>query len=276
MEMVKTAHAVDLHVHTTASDGTLSPRAVVKLARERKLYGVAITDHDTVDGVVEAQRAGVEFSVRVIAGVELSATDESRDVHLLGYGIDLLDALFREKLSALRSERDERIKKMVERAQACGMTIGMDDVLRESSGGTVGRPHLARAMVKRQLVSSVQEAFALHLRRGGTCFVDRPQLAVKNAVQWIHDAGGVAVLAHPALIGDDAYVESYLHLGMDGIEVDHPDNDAAKRATYRAIAMRMNLFTTAGSDFHGLTSGHRGDLGSQIMEYEDLPAKLRT
>ncbi|WP_067711962.1 PHP domain-containing protein [Ferroacidibacillus organovorans] len=268
-------HAVDLHVHTTASDGTLRPCEIAKLAREKKLFGIAVTDHDSVDGVPEAISAGLEYSVRVIAGVELSATDEARDIHILGYGMDLSCEPFRMKLSSLRCERDERIKKMVELAQRRGMPILFDDVLRESSGGAVGRPHLARAMVKRQIVSSVHEAFTLHLRRGATCFVERPQLTVKEAVRWIHDAGGVAVLAHPALIGDDAAIEAYLRFDMDGIEVDHPDNDVKQRAAYREMARRLNLFTTAGSDFHGAASGHRGDLGSQVMNYEDLPAVLR-
>jgi hypothetical protein len=241
---------LDLHLHTTASDGLLNPSELVQLAQKHHLNAIAITDHDTTDGIAEAQQAAAGAPV-IIPGIELSAVEGDADVHMLGYYIRLDNSDFQSKLSQFQSDRLDRGYGMVEKLAALGKPIEWERVLTLANGGAVGRPHVARALVEAGHVGSVAEAFQLYLYTGGPAYVARPRLSPEAAVELIHQAGGVAVLAHPALVPEyDKLIERLIPSGLDGVEVVHPKNPQIARANLRGIAVRHNLIITGGSDFH--------------------------
>jgi predicted metal-dependent phosphoesterase TrpH len=246
----------DLHTHSTASDGLLPPREVVALAAERGLAGLALTDHDTCAGIAEAQGTAEALGIRCIAGVELSCSSpQSPQVHILGYFIDpehdALNALFDE----MRAQRLERATAIVEKIHALTGLLTMDDVLAQSDGAPPGRPHIARAMIEAELIVDLDEAFTEEwFGPRGRVFVSRAGIPVERAISTIHDAGGVAVYAHPGARGSressEAAVRYAAANGLDGIEVDHPshDGDALQRAV--ELALEFQLVQTAGSDDH--------------------------
>jgi predicted metal-dependent phosphoesterase TrpH len=245
---------VDLHLHTTASDGQYAPSALVSLARQHGLEVIAVTDHDTTDGVIEAQEAASRMgSPLVIPGIELSAEDTAGDVHVLGYHIDLKVLAFQERIAYFRDERYSRGQRIIERLAGLGMPLDWNRVLAIADGGSIGRPHVARAMVEARYVESVREAFDRFLYNGGPAYVARPRLSPEEAVELIHSAAGVAVLAHPALLPDYAAILQRLILvGLDGVEVVHPANPENLRLNLRALAQQHTLIMTGGTDFHGL------------------------
>lgn len=262
----------DLHAHTTCSDGTVSPVELVNMAVERHLSAVAITDHDICSGYQEAAEVGLQLGVQVISGVELSASEGEHAVDVLGYFVDATDVDFAQTLARLRIARTARIQQMVERLIQMGAPLTMEQVLEESGGGTVGRPHLARVLVKLGWVTSVQDAFAHFLGKQGSCYVPKVSFSVMEAATCIRSAGGVAVLAHPRLIHDDTLVEFVLTQGLSGLEVWHPEHDQADRERYQALAARYGLIMTGGSDFHGAAAKHRGDLGSETVPLSTVRA----
>ncbi len=239
----------DLHLHTCASDGQLSPTELIRLAHNGRLEAVAITDHDTTEGILEAQQAAHGSPV-VIPGIELSAEDDG-DVHTLGYFIDINNSVFQARLSQFREDRITRGEKIVARLAAMGKQVTWERVLAIADGGSIGRPHIAQAMVEAGYVNSVNEAFGKYLHNGGPAYVSRTRLSPEAAIDLIHAAGGVAVLAHPALVKDyTAMIERLVPGGLDGVEVIHPKNDDTVRANLRALARKHNLIITGGSDFH--------------------------
>ena len=245
---------VDLHLHTTASDGQYAPAALISLARQHGLEVIAITDHDTTDGVNEAQEAASTMgSPLVIPGIELSAEDSAGDVHVLGYHIDLHVKAFQERIAYFRDERYSRGQHIVERLAILGMPLDWGRVLSIADGGAIGRPHVARAMVEAGYVESVREAFDRFLYNGGPAYVARPRLTPEEAVELIHSAAGVAVLAHPGLLADyTTILDRLVAVGLDGVEVVHPANPENVRLNVRAIAQQHDLIMTGGTDFHGL------------------------
>ena len=268
------AVAVDLHAHTSASDGTLAPVELVRLAREAGLHAVAVTDHDTCAGHAEALAAGARLGVEVVPGVELSADEEGREVHILGYFVPAADAAWEAALCALRARRTERAQRIVEKLRACGVAIEWEDILREWGGEALGRPHIARALMRLGAARSLHDAFERYLGRSGSCFVPKIPFPAVEAIALIRAAGAVAVVAHPGLIGDDALLSRIADGGAQGVEVWHPDHDEAARARYDSFARARGLVRTGGSDFHGAAPGHRGDLGSQPVDPQAL-ADLR-
>lgn len=253
---------IDLHAHTTASDGTLSPGALIQSAAAAGLSAVAVTDHDSVAGHEEALAAGARLRVEVIPGVELSADAGDRDVHVLGYFVPRDDATFAARLQELRRRRMDRAQRMVDRLRSAGVDIRMEDVLQEAAGDAIGRPHVARALLRIGTVKTVGEAFMRYIGRDGSCFVPKTPFPVAEAIGALLEARALPVIAHPALIGDDSLLDTFVAAGMRGIEVWHPDHDPGARARYRAFARSHGLVMTGGSDFHGASAGHRGDLGS--------------
>lgn len=243
---------VDLHLHTTASDGQYAPAALVSLAREHGLEVIAVTDHDTTAGVMEAQEAALG-SPLVIPGIELSAEDAAGDVHVLGYHIDLDASPFQERIAYFRGERYSRGQRIVERLADLGMPLAWERVLAIAEGGAIGRPHIARAMVEAHYVESVREAFDRFLHNGGPAYVARPRLSPEEAVELIHSAAGVAVLAHPGLLLDyESILQRLIPIGLDGVEVVHPSNPENVRLHLKALAQQHDLIMTGGTDFHGL------------------------
>lgn len=241
----------DLHLHTNASDGQYSPAELVELAR--KFDVIAITDHDTTDGVEEAQNAAKrQGAPLVIPGIELSAEDADGDVHVLGYFVDIHNAPFQETLRRFRDNRFIRGQRMLEKLAALNVPLSWDRVLEIAGGGAIGRPHVARAMLEAGYVESVKDAFNRYIGSNGPAYVARTRLSPEESVQLIHSAGGVAVLAHPGLLRDyRAMILRLIAVGLDGVEVNHPSNSEAVRLDLRGIAIASNLIMTGGSDFHG-------------------------
>jgi predicted metal-dependent phosphoesterase TrpH len=244
---------IDLHLHTTASDGQYTPAELVRQAHKHGLRVIAITDHDTTEGITEAQEAASRLgSLLVIPGIELSAEDTGGDVHVLGYYVDLTSAPFQQKIAYFREERYSRGQRIVERLASLGIPLDWQRVLAIAGGGSIGRPHIARAMVEAGYVDSVRDAFDRFLYNGGPAYAPRPRLTPEEAVGLIHAASGVAVLAHPGLLPDyDAMVRRLISVGLDGVEVIHPSNSENVRLNLRGLAQMYGLIMTGGSDFHG-------------------------
>lgn len=258
---------VDLHLHTTASDGLLKPSEIILLARKHHFNAIAITDHDTTDGIPEAQQAAAGSPV-VIPGIELSAAEGSLDVHVLGYHVQIADAAFQAQLAQFQKDRRSRGYDMVEKLTELGKSVDWERVMAIANGGAVGRPHVARAMVEVGHVSSVAEAFQHYLYTGGPAYVSRQRLSPESAIELIHEAGGVAVLAHPALVADyGTLIERLVPAGLDGVEVLHPKNTKIVRDNLRGLAVRHHLIMTGGSDFHRP--------GDSFGDYQPPPETLR-
>lgn len=250
---------VDLHTHTLASDGTQTPSENIRMARDIGLAAVAITDHDTVDGLEEAMEEGERLDFQVVPGVEISTSAEGQDIHMLGYFIDYKDPVFLERLEELRGARDRRNELILEQLRKLGIMITMDDVRNAlepgKNKGTIGRPHLANVLLKKGVVSSMEEAFREYLGKGAKAYVETKRISPETAIKWIHDAGGSAVLAHPGLYKNDTLVRNIMNQGLDGIEVYHSDHTPEDEQRYRHLVEGSGLLITAGSDFHGTRAG---------------------
>jgi hypothetical protein len=251
-----TQYFVDLHMHSTASDGALAPAAVVAAASRAQLSAIALTDHDTVDGLPEALRAGAEAGIRVIAGVELSAVWDEKEIHLLGLHLERLDAIA-GPLARFQGERHARAEQMVEKLNKQNVTITMDDVLAQSAGGAVGRPHVARALIAAGWVRDQREAFDRYLGFGRSAYVAKPFLSAGDAIAMVHEAGGIAVYAHPGGEGRRDKVEALAGQGLDGLEVRHPSHSADDIARLGALTDHFKLVPSGGSDWHGAPEGPR-------------------
>ena len=242
----------ELHCHTTASDGLLTPADVVRLAKRRDVAVLAITDHDTVAAHDEAMAAGAELNLRIIPGIEISALSPQGEVHVLGYNVRPTDDATIQTLNGLRGVREARARGMIDKLAALGIAVPFERVKALAGDAMIGRPHLARVLVEMGAVSNMQEAFDLYLAEGRPAFVPHEGLTPAQAVDLIHAAHGVAVLAHPALYrGDlDTLLADLLAAGLDGIEVFYPLHTPAQIEQYKVIASKHNLVMTGGSDFH--------------------------
>ncbi|HVF40816.1 MAG TPA: PHP domain-containing protein [Gemmatimonadaceae bacterium] len=247
---------VDLHMHSTASDGALPPARVVAAAKAAGLESIALTDHDTIGGIAEATEAGRRLGVRVIPGVELSAHDEAREIHLLALHVSRVDVL-ESRLTEFRAARENRAREIVDRLRALGMTLDLNDVMHEAAGGAVGRPHIARAMVRAGGVSDTREAFDRFLGGGRPAYVPKQRLEVREAIAIAHEAGGIAIWAHPCGDGRRDRLEPLVNMGLDGVEVRHPGHSADDIASIGALADYFGLLKSGGSDWHGAPSGQR-------------------
>jgi 3',5'-nucleoside bisphosphate phosphatase len=241
---------VDLHMHSTASDGARTPTEVVEAARVAKLSAIALTDHDTVGGVREAQGAGARLGIRVVAGVELSAVEGDAETHLLGLHLELLDEM-QEQLESIRAMRITRAQRIVERLNALGVKITTADVLEQAGGGAVGRPHVARAMIAHGWVGDNREAFDRFLGYGRPAYVGKDRLPMSEAIAMIHRAGGLAILAHPGEAGKRARLEALAAEGLDGVEIRHPSHTPEDIMRLGALAAQLGLLPSGGSDWHG-------------------------
>ena len=247
---------IDLHMHTTASDGSRMPADVVREAKRLGLVAIAITDHDTLDGLAEARTAGLELGVRVVTGIELSAVEDDVETHVLGLHLSDTTELERS-LIALRDMRLGRAERMVARLNDLGVRITFDDVLREAAGGAVGRPHIARAMVNDGWATDFRDAFDRYLGNGRVAFVQKDRLPLSEAIAMIQRAGGLAVLAHPGPTGSRERIELLAAAGLDGVEVRHPGHSAEDTARLGALADHFGLVPSGGSDWHGAAEGPR-------------------
>lgn len=248
---------VDLHTHSTASDGSLTPREVVTLARERGLTAVALTDHDTTDGLPEAIQTGADVGIEVIPGIEISAAYPDGTMHILGYFIDFRQSFFMQGIKVLKQARAERNPRIVEKLNRLGLPLSMAQVRRFSGGDQIGRPHIAQALVAQGYVKDAQEAFDRYLRQGGPAYVAKFRLPPAEAIGLIRGAGGIPVLAHPFTLGLTSLaalkrlLQQLQELGLAGLEVYYPEHSPALQADYLRLAQDLGLLVTGGSDFHG-------------------------
>jgi hypothetical protein len=255
----------ELHCHTSASDGALTPQAVVALARDRAVAVLAITDHDTIAANDTAIEAGQALGVRVIAGIEISAlSDEGKEVHVLGYGMCPRDAATRDKLLSLRDVREARAKAILSKLESLGIPISFARVKELAGDAMIGRPHVARALLERGVVKTMNEAFDLYIAEGQPAFVPHEGLTPQQAIALIHAAQGAAVLAHPMLYhGDlDQLLTNMVAAGLDGIEAYYPAHTPEDVHRLTALARSANLLSTGGSDFHGIYGDHEVLLGA--------------
>jgi 3',5'-nucleoside bisphosphate phosphatase len=247
---------VDLHTHSTASDGTLAPEGVIEAAERCGLTALALTDHDTIDGVPAAREAGERLGIRVIAGVELSAFQEDNEIHLLAMHVTHVASL-ETRLTGLRTGRYTRAEKIVEKLNTLGIPLTLDEVLLQSNGGAVGRPHVARALIARGFVHDFREAFTRYLGTAGTAFVARERLSIEDAISIAHEAGALAIWAHPGDGGRRERLEPLVAAGLDGLEVRHPSHSAEDVKRLQALADFFGLVPSGGSDWHGAPDGPR-------------------
>lgn len=248
---------VDLHVHSNASDGTLTPAEVVRLAREGGLRAVALTDHDTIDGLAEAVAAGPAYGVEIIPGVEVSARFAGGTMHILGLEIDFRNGHLNDRLAVLKRARAERNPQIIAKLNALGINITLEQVEKISGEGQMGRPHIARAMMEAGYVRSIQEAFDLYLRYHGKAYVPKFRFPPEEAIAMIREVQGVPVLAHPYTLGlgsplalKNTLVE-LMSLGLGGIEAIYTEHTPEQEALYLRLARELGLLVTGGSDFHG-------------------------
>jgi predicted metal-dependent phosphoesterase TrpH len=260
---------IDLHAHTTFSDGTLSPEALVRHALSKHLAALAVTDHDSVDALSFA-RAATDATLEVVPGIEISTSADGMDLHLLGYFIDSSDATLRSRLVQFRAERVDRAVSIVDRLRQLGAPIDAQAVLASAGSGVVGRPHIADALVRAGHVESMDAAFRKYLGPRGEAYVPRPAFSPADAITLIHGAGGISVLAHPGPSMAITVIERLAGAGLRGIEVWHPQHGPSTIRHYHALATKLGLLATGGSDFHGV--GRSVDLGDIAVPFSALMA----
>jgi len=264
----------DLHVHTFYSDSTFSPQEVVSYAKAKNLSAIAICDHDTVDGIEPCMAIGDEAGIEIIPGIEMSVEKIDAEIHLLGYFIDWKQDWLRKKLKIIQDSRVERIHLIMEKLKSLGISVDVEEVFKIAvNKGSVGRLHVAKAMLNSRVVKNLREAFDKYIGFSKPCYVPYTKLLPGEAVEFILKAGGVPVIAHPRLMGNDEYIDEFIHYGLRGLEVYHTDHKPHISRHYEAIAKEKGLIMTGGSDCHGMGKG-RVLLGSVRVPY-DLVEKLK-
>ncbi len=254
---------IDLHTHTHCSDGVLSPADVVRKAAECGLAAVAITDHDTTAGISEALIAGQRYGIEVIAGVEISARHPSGALHLLGYFIDIDNTNLQNHLQGYLDARNRRNPLILDRLEKLGCPLDMDEITALAEGKVINRPHIAQALLNRGYVQSRQEAFDRFLANDGLAYVAKEVFDIEEVIDFLHGAGGLAVLAHPNQLNSghiksiEQEIRKYAGLGIDGVEAYHVTCARNRAEHYAELANELGLIVTGGSDFHG-DSGHYG------------------
>lgn len=246
---------IDLHTHTTASDGTLTPRELVALAKKTKLTAVAVTDHDTMGGLAEALEAGRELDQEVIPGCELSVGEGKQSMHIVGLWLKPDSPKLADALEYVIRERGSRNHRIIAKLNELGVPLTYEEVA-DLAGGTVGRPHMAQALMKRGLVANVNEAFAKYIGNDGIAYVPRTRLSPAQALEVLRAEGATPVLAHPYLLrlplsALEVRLRELMDLGLEGMEVYYTEHPNDIRRAYRGLADRLGLLVSGGSDFHG-------------------------
>jgi predicted metal-dependent phosphoesterase TrpH len=262
---------IDLHLHTTHSDGSFSPAAVLEFGKAAGVTALAITDHDIVTAIPEALEAGSRLGIEIVPGVEISSRYGESELHILGYCINWRQERLNKRLKTLRESRHRRNPQIIEKLNGLGVDITYDEVQALAGTESVGRPHIARVLMNKRIVTSAKEAFDRYLADGRPAFVPRQLPEPAEAVAWIREAGGIAVLAHPTWVKETSdglrrLVERLKTAGLGGIEVHYSTHNAKQTSEYLSLAQQFDLLVTGGSDFHGLTKPDihvgtgRGDL----------------
>ena len=262
----------DLHLHTTFSDGTERPERVVELARSAGVSAMAITDHDNVEALPIAAPVASRYGIELIPGIEMSASAEESEVHVLGFFFDPHNDVLRRHLAEQQARRVERVHEMVRRLQGVGVKIEAAEVLQLAGEGTVGRPHVARILLKHGYVSAMAEAFTKYLGPKNPGFVPGSILSPAHVIGVLRAAGGVPVLAHPVYLKRDELIDGFVRDGLAGLEVYHSSHTPEVIARYQQIADRLHLLKTGGSDFHGDSSKEGLSVGASTVAYEAVEA----
>ncbi len=263
---------IDLHLHTTHSDGVLLPEQVIQLAVAQGLRAIAITDHDTVSGIPEALRAAAQHGLECIPGVEISACDHDYgEIHLLGYFVNPANAVFLSALQRQKTVRLNRILRMIERLQELGVDISFEMIRAQAEKSDVlGRPHLAQTLVQQGVVASMEEAFHQYLGRGRPAFIPKVGLSFQEAIQVVEAAGGITIYAHPGLTRKDHLIPYLLKLGVRGLEVYHSEHSPQDVARYAEMVAAYGIVATGGSDCHGGRKNKPILIGSVAVPYHVL------
>lgn len=251
MDLAFTLYEADLHCHTTASDGLLTPTELIRLAAELGLKGIGITDHDTIQGWEEAEEVGAKHQIQVLRGIELSTEWQGKEVHILGYEVDRSSTYFNDRLRDLRQAREQRMRRILDRLETKGIHIGVDEIQQFAQGESIGRPHIAHALLERGYVKSIGEGFDRYLGKGASAYIPRYKLTPEEGIEIVRAAHGVAVLAHPGVHRLEEGIPAWVEVGLQGIEVSHSDHKPEDEKKYRALAQEYHLLATGGSDFHG-------------------------
>ncbi len=273
--------SIDLHVHSTASDGTMSPAELVRYAHKKGLSALAITDHDTIDGIAEAVAAGNVLGIEIVPGIELSVKCQAINVHLLGYLFDYDNRQLHRSLDRLQAGRIERNKKIIANLNSLGFAIDFAELKESAGSGQNGRPHIARLMIEKGFVKNMDEAFEKYLGQGGGAYASRFILEIKEAISLIKNAGGAAVLAHPLQLDKQVdnlplLIRRMWALGLDGIEVYYPNHSRQFRKRLKLLAEEYCLLMTGGSDYHGsIRPGTTLAGGKNVSVPAELLVKLR-
>jgi predicted metal-dependent phosphoesterase TrpH len=267
---------VDLHIHTKFSDGTHSVQEILEMAFQRKLKAISITDHDCINAYPFAQQRGSELGIEVIPGVELSSELDGVDIHILGYYLDIHNTLLTRKLSEMKQARYLRAEKIVENLNSQGIDLRFETVLNIAGEASIGRPHIAAALIKEELVYSFREAFDKYIGYESPAYVKKLTILPHDVFQLIRQAGGIPVLAHPGVTGVDASLPQFIKDGLMGIEVFHSEHTAQQERFYHHYCKNLGLAFTGGSDFH-TANQNKSEIGHPKIPYssvESLKEKL--
>jgi len=266
--------SADLHIHTCCSDGTMSPEEVVQDALHCGIHCIAITDHDTVDGIAPAIAAAKGQDLEVLPGIELSSEINGKDVHMLGYLFNWQDASLLEQLKEMQNARAERMKKMIQKLEALGIhNISFEEISGSARTTALGRPHLAAALVEKKIVGNMRAAFDKYLAEGAPAYVPKFKQTPQEAVKLIKGFGGIAVLAHPMLSNVDELIPTLVAAGLGGLEAHYPNCSVNVMQFYEGLARKHHLVVTGGSDAHGAAKKHTF-IGKVRIPY-DLVEKLK-
>lgn len=254
-------------MHTTFSDGITPPEELLELVRRTKLKAFAVTDHDTLEGYLAVSQLLTDDDPELLSGIELSVSTADGDLHLLAYLIDPQHTGFKQALDDFRRRRVDRGREMVARLNQLGVELDYADVAAHVSGDVVGRPHVARALFARGSVSHYEQAFSKYIGTGKPAYVPKTNFSMSDAISLVHDAGGLAVLAHPCLDDRVKYLPELVELGLDGVETYHPAHTRSDSDRLKHLAEKHRLLYTGGSDFHGMPERY-GTIGSQKVPFE--------
>lgn len=258
----------DLHIHTNASDGAITPEDVVRMASRCNLRAIAITDHDTMEGIQSAKEEAKIQHLDVLEGVELSTECDGLEIHILAYCIDPNNAEFQRHLSIFRDARLVRAEKMVSKLRNMGIKINFQEVLEHAGTGSVGRPHIAQALLAAGTINNIAEAFEHYIGFGRPAYEPRLKYHPVAMVKLVRDLGGIPVLAHPGISCEETLVLSLIKEGLQGLEVYHPQHSQNMEKYYLGLCKRYDLLATGGSDFHGVGATGHGKIGEAVAPYE--------
>lgn len=265
----------DLHMHTICSDGALSPYELVKKTKAQGLSIISITDHDSVAAIPDALEFGKEFGVEVISGVELSTSSEDKEVHILGYFVDYKSQRLLDYLTFFRHERIKRAERIVEKLNSLRVPLKIESVMEHAGTGSVGRPHIAAALVDEGFTESYQEAFDRYIGNGGPAYERKFHFSPAEAIQLIASSGGISFLAHPGRFTTDGMLQNLIKAGVDGIEVIHPSHLQEHITHYRGVTSEYYLLESGGSDFHGGKKNDDACLGTFFVDEDKVDAMKR-